>query len=125
MDAFDQMLSQVMLNYNYHGILTETLWRGECILYGFIMFSLIPFVKAPALTTTASRRNPFFLTVALSAGGWAQGDLFWDDGDSLDTVEMGNYCYIIFNAGQVGTRRVIFALGKLMRQCFAFYCTTT
>uniref|UniRef100_A0A8C4EDJ5 Glucosidase, alpha; acid (Pompe disease, glycogen storage disease type II) n=1 Tax=Dicentrarchus labrax TaxID=13489 RepID=A0A8C4EDJ5_DICLA len=52
--------------------------------------------QEPALTTIASRRNPFFLTVALSAGGWARGDLFWDDGDSLDTFEMGNYCYVIF-----------------------------
>ncbi|XP_040919429.1 lysosomal alpha-glucosidase isoform X2 [Toxotes jaculatrix] len=56
--------------------------------------------QEPALTTTASRGNPFFLTVALSAGGWAWGDLFWDDGDSLDTYEMGNYCYVIFTAGQ-------------------------
>ncbi|KAM3598379.1 uncharacterized protein V6R79_017239 [Siganus canaliculatus] len=56
--------------------------------------------QEPALTTTASRRNPFFLTVALSAGGWARGDLFWDDGDSLDTFEMGNYCYLLFIAGQ-------------------------
>ncbi|XP_070836948.1 lysosomal alpha-glucosidase isoform X2 [Chaetodon trifascialis] len=56
--------------------------------------------QEPALTTTATRRNPFFLTVALSAGGWARGDLFWDDGDSLDTFEMGNYCYVIFIAGQ-------------------------
>lgn len=56
--------------------------------------------QEPALTTTASRRNPFFLTVALSAGGWARGDLFWDDGESLDTFETQNYCYIIFMAGQ-------------------------
>ncbi|XP_037648431.1 lysosomal alpha-glucosidase isoform X1 [Sebastes umbrosus] len=56
--------------------------------------------QEPALTTSASRRNPFFLTVALSAGGWARGDLFWDDGDALHTFEMGNYCYVIFIAGQ-------------------------
>lgn len=53
------------------------------------------------MTTTASRRNPFFLTVALTAGGWARGDLFWDDGDTLDTFEKGNYCYLIFLAGEV------------------------
>lgn len=70
------------------------------------------------MTTTASRGNPFFLTVALSAGGWARGDLFWDDGDGLDTFEMENYCYIIFIAGEVGKIGQIFALGKLMRQCF-------
>uniref|UniRef100_A0A4W6DRM1 Lysosomal alpha-glucosidase n=1 Tax=Lates calcarifer TaxID=8187 RepID=A0A4W6DRM1_LATCA len=57
--------------------------------------------QEPALTTTASRRNAFSLTVALSAGGWAWGDLFWDDGDSLDTYELGNYCYITFIAGQI------------------------
>uniref|UniRef100_A0A665U795 Lysosomal alpha-glucosidase n=1 Tax=Echeneis naucrates TaxID=173247 RepID=A0A665U795_ECHNA len=61
---------------------------------------IIPQQVGPALTTTASRRNPFFLTVALSAGGWAWGDLFWDDGESLDTYEMGNYCYVTFIAGE-------------------------
>uniref|UniRef100_A0A8C5G4A0 Lysosomal alpha-glucosidase n=1 Tax=Gouania willdenowi TaxID=441366 RepID=A0A8C5G4A0_GOUWI len=52
--------------------------------------------QEPALTTTASRLNPFFLTVALSAGGWAWGDMFWDDGDSLDSFEMQKYCYVVF-----------------------------
>uniref|UniRef100_A0A4W6DT14 Lysosomal alpha-glucosidase n=1 Tax=Lates calcarifer TaxID=8187 RepID=A0A4W6DT14_LATCA len=61
---------------------------------------IIPQQVGPALTTTASRRNAFSLTVALSAVGWAWGDLFWDDGDSLDTYELGNYCYITFIAGQ-------------------------
>ncbi|XP_077389106.1 lysosomal alpha-glucosidase [Festucalex cinctus] len=56
--------------------------------------------QEPALTTTVSRRNPFFLTVALSAGGLAQGDLFWDDGDSIDTFQKRSYCYVIFTAGQ-------------------------
>ncbi|XP_067088732.1 lysosomal alpha-glucosidase isoform X2 [Osmerus mordax] len=56
--------------------------------------------QEPALTTSASRNNPFLLTVALSAGGWAWGDLFWDDGDSLDTFEKGDYSYVIFIAGQ-------------------------
>lgn len=57
--------------------------------------------KGPALTTATSRKNPFFLTVALSAGGQAWGDLFWDDGDSLDTFETGNYSYIVFVADEV------------------------
>ncbi|XP_028311822.1 lysosomal alpha-glucosidase-like isoform X3 [Gouania willdenowi] len=56
--------------------------------------------QEPALTTTASRLNPFFLTVALSAGGWAWGDMFWDDGDSLDSFEMQKYCYVVFIVGQ-------------------------
>lgn len=56
--------------------------------------------QEPGLTTSASRSNPFLLTVALSAGGWAWGDLFWDDGDSLDTFQRGDYSYVIFIAGQ-------------------------
>ncbi|CAG11433.1 unnamed protein product, partial [Tetraodon nigroviridis] len=56
--------------------------------------------KGPALTTATSRKNPFFLTVALSAGGQAWGDLFWDDGDGLDTFETGNYSYIVFVADE-------------------------
>uniref|UniRef100_A0A3Q4AYA8 Glycoside hydrolase family 31 TIM barrel domain-containing protein n=1 Tax=Mola mola TaxID=94237 RepID=A0A3Q4AYA8_MOLML len=49
---------------------------------------IVPQQVGPALTTTASCRNPFSLTVALSAGGRAWGDLFWDDGDGLDTFEL-------------------------------------
>ncbi|KAJ8332524.1 hypothetical protein SKAU_G00423130 [Synaphobranchus kaupii] len=56
--------------------------------------------QEPALTTAASRTNPFLLTVALSAEGWARGELFWDDGDSLDTFEMGDYSYLLFIAGE-------------------------
>ncbi|CAL9693366.1 unnamed protein product [Knipowitschia caucasica] len=56
--------------------------------------------QEPSLTTAASRTNPFFLTVALSAGGRAWGDLFWDDGESLDTFEKNSYSYVIFTAGQ-------------------------
>ncbi|XP_059407373.1 lysosomal alpha-glucosidase isoform X2 [Carassius carassius] len=59
--------------------------------------SIIP-QQAPALTTTASRRNPFTLIVALSVGNWAKGELFWDDGESLDTFERGNYSYVLFFA---------------------------
>nr|XP_015212266.1 PREDICTED: lysosomal alpha-glucosidase [Lepisosteus oculatus]XP_015212267.1 PREDICTED: lysosomal alpha-glucosidase [Lepisosteus oculatus] len=56
--------------------------------------------QEPALTTTQSRSKPFHLTVALSGGGWARGELFWDDGDSLDTFETGDYSHILFLAGE-------------------------
>lgn len=59
-------------------------------------------IQEPGLTTSASRSNPFLLMVALSPGGWAWGDLFWDGGDSLDTFQRGDYSYVIFIAGQVG-----------------------
>ncbi|RXN19989.1 lysosomal alpha-glucosidase [Labeo rohita] len=64
--------------------------------------SIIP-QQLPALTSTASRRNPFALIVALSEGNWAKGDLFWDDGESLDTFERGNYSYVFFFAKEVLT----------------------
>uniref|UniRef100_A0A673MD89 Glucosidase, alpha n=1 Tax=Sinocyclocheilus rhinocerous TaxID=307959 RepID=A0A673MD89_9TELE len=34
----------------------------------------------------------------------AKGDLFWDDGESLDTFEHGNYSYVLFFAEEVQNR---------------------
>ncbi|KAK3096704.1 hypothetical protein FSP39_002561 [Pinctada imbricata] len=52
-------------------------------------------LQEPALNTTYSRRNPMkirvFLDKADTEGGTAKGDLFWDDGESIDTYENGNY----------------------------------
>ncbi|XP_043091754.1 LOW QUALITY PROTEIN: lysosomal alpha-glucosidase [Puntigrus tetrazona] len=59
--------------------------------------SIIP-QQVPALTTATSRGNPFTLVVALSVGNRAKGELFWDDGESLDTFEHGNYSYVLFFA---------------------------
>ncbi|XP_056608795.1 lysosomal alpha-glucosidase [Triplophysa dalaica] len=59
--------------------------------------SIIP-QQVPALTTTVSRRNPFILLVPLSAETWSKGDLFWDDGESLETSERGDYSYLLFFA---------------------------
>ncbi|NXW53314.1 SUIS protein, partial [Eurystomus gularis] len=47
--------------------------------------------QAPATTTTKSRLNPFSLIIALDEQGEASGSLFWDDGDSIDTIEKENY----------------------------------
>nr|XP_041566848.1 sucrase-isomaltase, intestinal isoform X1 [Taeniopygia guttata] len=47
--------------------------------------------QAPATTTTESRLNPFGLIIALDEEGQASGSLFWDDGDSIDTIEKENY----------------------------------
>lgn len=68
----------------------------------FSHFLFVP--QLPALTTTASRRNPFTLIVALSVGTWAKGELFWDDGESLDTFEHGDYSYVLFFAEEVQHR---------------------
>jgi len=45
----------------------------------------------PALNTMLSRMNNFGLIVALGADDQATGDLFWDDGESQDTIESGLY----------------------------------
>ena len=47
---------------------------------------IIP-MQGPSTTTADSRKNPFILKVALSLSGDAVGDLYLDDGESLDTNE--------------------------------------
>jgi len=49
-----------------------------------------------------SRQHGFTLLVALDTDGKAQGDLFWDDGNSVDTAETGNYFHANFKAERVG-----------------------
>lgn len=49
-----------------------------------------------------SSGQPLHLISALSDGdGSAAGDLFWDDGESVDTYESGLYSYIVFSVAQV------------------------
>ncbi|KAK1899567.1 Maltase-glucoamylase intestinal [Dissostichus eleginoides] len=47
---------------------------------------------------TGSRRNPLGLIVALSDSGTAQGSFFWDDGEGIDTVQLGKYMLTSFTA---------------------------
>ncbi|KAG8565064.1 hypothetical protein GDO81_012695 [Engystomops pustulosus] len=58
---------------------------------------IIP-TQRPGMTTEETRKNDLQLLVALSADGSAQGDLYWDDGDSLDTYKKGDYSMILFKA---------------------------
>ncbi|CAF4731027.1 unnamed protein product [Rotaria socialis] len=50
-----------------------------------------------ALNTVMSRKKPMYLIVALDNKQQATGDLFWDDGESIDTYEKSIYNYFIFN----------------------------
>ncbi|KAM6121973.1 lysosomal alpha-glucosidase-like [Phoenicopterus ruber ruber] len=61
--------------------------------------AILPTQK-PGTTSEATRRNPLRLIVALSQSATAWGDLFWDDGESLDTFERGSYSYLVFNVTQ-------------------------
>ncbi|KAM4628069.1 sucrase-isomaltase, intestinal [Polymixia lowei] len=56
--------------------------------------------QEPAVTTTYSRRNPMGLIVALDDNNQAAGELFWDDGDSRETVETGNHIHYKFSVAQ-------------------------
>eukprot|EP00026_Physarum_polycephalum_P002843 Phypoly_transcript_02852.p1 GENE.Phypoly_transcript_02852~~Phypoly_transcript_02852.p1 ORF type:complete len:845 (+),score=106.60 Phypoly_transcript_02852:55-2589(+) len=56
---------------------------------------IIP-TQGAALTTTVARTNPFGLLVALDTSGNAQGDLYLDDGESLDPISQ--FSYITFQA---------------------------
>ena len=44
-----------------------------------------------------SRKNSFRLIVAIGADGKARGDLFWDDGDSQNTISNERYTYLTFS----------------------------
>ncbi|XP_030278092.1 lysosomal alpha-glucosidase [Sparus aurata] len=56
--------------------------------------------QAPNLTLWVSSGQPLHLVSALSDDGSASGDLFWDDGESIDTYENNQYAYIVFNVSQ-------------------------
>uniref|UniRef100_A0AAX7VIN0 P-type domain-containing protein n=1 Tax=Astatotilapia calliptera TaxID=8154 RepID=A0AAX7VIN0_ASTCA len=64
--------------------------------------SIIP-TQAPNLTLWVSTGQPLHLVSALSQDGSASGDLFWDDGETIDTYETNQYAYIIFSIAQVLT----------------------
>nr|ANF89437.1 truncated sucrase-isomaltase [Desmodus rotundus] len=56
---------------------------------------IIP-TQQPAVTTTASRKNPLGLIVALDEDNKAKGDFFWDDGETKDTITTGTYILYTF-----------------------------
>ncbi|XP_009885138.1 PREDICTED: lysosomal alpha-glucosidase [Charadrius vociferus] len=55
-------------------------------------------LQEPAFSTAESRNKGMALVVALTPDGFARGDLFWDDGESWQTFEKGDYTEILFLA---------------------------
>ncbi|KAM9318648.1 LOW QUALITY PROTEIN: sucrase-isomaltase, intestinal [Pholidichthys leucotaenia] len=53
--------------------------------------------QQPDVTTTYSRLKPMGLTIALDDNNQAEGELFWDDGDSRNTVESKDYVHYHFS----------------------------
>ncbi|CAF0745626.1 unnamed protein product [Didymodactylos carnosus] len=58
--------------------------------------AIIPHQKS-AINTVHSRLQPMYLKIALDKQQKANGDLFWDDGESIDTYESTNYSYFLFH----------------------------
>ncbi|CAH1800510.1 unnamed protein product, partial [Owenia fusiformis] len=56
----------------------------------------------PATTTMASRTNAMGLIVALDDAMAASGELFWDDGETLDTHVSGDYFMATYEASMIG-----------------------
>ncbi len=56
---------------------------------------IIP-MQIPGPNLMIGRRNPFTLLVAQSTFGNATGNLFWDDGDSINSIETKTYNYFEF-----------------------------
>ncbi|CAF4140355.1 unnamed protein product [Rotaria sordida] len=66
--------------------------------------SIIP-MQAPGPNLMIGRGNPFTLLVAQWASNNGTGNLFWDDGDSIDSIETKTYNYFEFtlNASNILT----------------------
>ncbi|UJR10929.1 hypothetical protein I4U23_015114 [Adineta vaga] len=62
--------------------------------------AIIP-TQGYALSTKYSRMKPFELIIVLNANGQAEGDLFYDDGESFDTINSQRYYYATFNWSSV------------------------
>ncbi|XP_022663432.1 maltase-glucoamylase, intestinal-like isoform X2 [Varroa destructor] len=47
--------------------------------------------QSPGLNTPLSRKNPLLLVVALNETYGSEGQLYWDDGETYDSYEKGDY----------------------------------
>ncbi|XP_075544667.1 lysosomal alpha-glucosidase-like [Dermacentor variabilis] len=68
-------------------------------------------VATNTTTTKDQRQMPMSLYVALGKDGTAKGELFWDDGDSLDTIEKGKYNLFTFSTNWA--RKVVISVSPV------------
>jgi len=61
--------------------------------------------NSPALTSAETRKKPLTLLVAINPSG-ARGNLFLDDGETLNTVEKKQYTYIQYKAEVTPSKQV-------------------
>ncbi|NXK48260.1 LYAG glucosidase, partial [Chauna torquata] len=57
-------------------------------------------LQEPGFSTAESRKKGMALVVALTPDGFARGELFWDDGESWQSFEKGDYTETLFLAAQ-------------------------
>uniref|UniRef100_A0A8B9UB40 Lysosomal alpha-glucosidase n=1 Tax=Anas zonorhyncha TaxID=75864 RepID=A0A8B9UB40_9AVES len=62
-------------------------------------------LQEPAFSTAESRKKGMALVVALTPDGFARGELFWDDGESWQSFEKGDYTETLFLASHVSILR--------------------
>ncbi|KAI8495435.1 hypothetical protein Bbelb_268900 [Branchiostoma belcheri] len=67
---------------------------------------IIP-TQEPATNTQSSRQNKFEMLVVLNDDELAQGQLFWDDGESADTIESRDYLLLELRANMGGVTTVV------------------
>ncbi|XP_035210740.1 lysosomal alpha-glucosidase-like isoform X2 [Stegodyphus dumicola] len=71
-----------------------------------------------AQTTTVSRQQNFMLLVYLDENEEASGELYWDDGDSLDSYENGKYNLFQFKASKNGLNSTVSKKGYETQMIF-------
>ncbi len=71
---------------------------------------IIP-TQEPANNTFYSRQNPIGLVVALNDNLEADGELFYDDGDSLDTISGSKY-FLVRN--QMSIKMILMFMLKMI-----------
>ncbi|KAG2393199.1 hypothetical protein C9374_009776 [Naegleria lovaniensis] len=63
--------------------------------------------QTPGLSTAQQKFNPYNLVVALDSNQKAQGYLFLDDGESIDSIVSGNYAMISFNSTRASSSQYV------------------
>lgn len=58
---------------------------------------IVPMFAKHAQNTVELRKKPLTILVALDANGNASGSLYWDDGETFDTIKIGAYSLVVFN----------------------------
>ena len=93
------------LNKNYETIeskgqnvtLDAPLGKINVAIKGGTIVPILP----PKQTTTQLRQQNFTLLVAFDSNQVAHGQLYWDDGDSIDPLLTGNFSTAVFDAASV------------------------